>query len=144
MLTLLLSMCIGVLKTAHDSGRSKVWFIGAMIIAGLAICGDTNHWLTFGLFLAPLLFYVQETGYLHKLNKTNTLKADWKLWGYAYLITLCFMAPFTYTNPVYSLPLLLWPILLRNLVMANSKWWWVCTFCLFFSYSLLYLSLCQR
>lgn len=132
----LLALCIGLLKTSHDSGKSKVYFIIPMLIVTYA---STLDYIATVLFLLPLVPYAMETGYLHKLNKTNTPRADWKLWGYAYFITLCFMAPFAYTTWWYSLPLLLWPVMLRYLVIANSKWWWVCTFTLFFSYTLLYL-----
>ena len=138
MISLFYAMCIGVLKVAHDSGRSKLYFILAMLISSIAITWDALGTI---LFLAPLIIYVMETGDLHKLNKTNTSKADWKLWGYAYFVTLCFMVPFLFTTWWYSLPLLLWPVLLRNLTLANSKWWWVCTFTLFFTYSWGYLSL---
>jgi hypothetical protein len=132
---LLLAMCIGVLKVAHDSGKSKIFFILAMAIAGYAITLDYK--LT-AMFMVPLIVYVQETGYLHKLNKENSPKANWKLWGYAYFVTLCFMAPIAYHLWYASLPLLLWPVLLRYLYLPNSKWWWACTFALFFSYSLLF------
>ena len=132
---LLLATAIAALKLAHDSGKSKVFFILAMAISAYAV---SNSFITTGIFLAPLILYVMETGYLHKLNKTNSPKANWKLWGYAYLVTAAFMAPIAYNLWYAALPLLLWPVLLRYLVIANSKWWWVCTFILFFSYSLLY------
>ncbi len=138
MLPLLLATAIGVLKVAHDSGRSKLYFILAMIISPVMF--PIPWWLGVA-FLLPLLVYVQETGDLHKLNKTNTPKLSWKHLGYAYLVTNAFILPFLLTKWYMGLPLLLWPIMLRNLTYrtpSNAEWWWICTFSLFFSYSALY------
>ncbi len=143
MLILLLATCIGVLKVASDSGRSKLYFILAMAISVYTI---SNHWLPSLLFMLPLIVYVMETGDLHKLNKRNTPRINWSDAGYAMFLSICFTLPFLYTNMIYSLPLLLWPIALRNITYGlpqpdgtkGSEWWWICTFALFFSYSALY------
>jgi hypothetical protein len=59
------------------------------------------------------------------------------MWGFLYCLvcSLVFSLPFLYTNYLYALPLFLWPIVCRYCH------WWVCTFTLFFSYSLLYLTI---
>ncbi len=166
-LSLLFAIAIGVIKMATDAGRSKIWYIIAMIFA-ISTLATLDYYLI-AAFLAPLIFYILGTGQYHKAQANNRFndmyeikylddvvayitklivgkepKEPWfiaeyqndfrRMWGSVYCVicSLVFMLPFILTNFWYSFPLLLWVFAVRNLH------WWLATFTLFFSYSLLF------
>ena len=168
----LLALCIAVLKMAHDSGQSKIWFILAMAMSAYAV---SNDWVLMGAFMLPVLFYSMGSGAYMKANLSNTsddfkeikylddvvdfltllsvgkqpkslfLLDDWAneyrhTWGFIYcsICSFVFSLPFLLTNYLYALPLALWPYIVRNLDLPNSKWWPVSVAYLFGVYSLMY------
>jgi hypothetical protein len=181
-LSLLFATAIAVLKVNHDRGGSKFLFILAMIFT-ISSLSALNYWLI-AAFLAPLLFYVIDTGNLHQANlrsEPKPFKSYWildkpidKLATYlaelpdiyptirnmkhdieyyqargflsCLLVSFVFTLPFLFANYLYGLPLLFWPFCVRYITWGikqpdgtkGSEWWWVCTFILFFSYSLLF------
>jgi hypothetical protein len=181
-LSLLFATAIAVLKVNHDRGDSKILFILAMIFA-ISSLSALHYWLI-AAFLAPLLFYVIDTGNLHQANlrsEPKPFKSYWILdkpihwlatemanmfepkpyvktvdWDKDYaqargflsclLVSFVFTLPFLLTNYLYALPLLLWAFCVRYITWGikqpdgtrGSEYWWVCTFLLFFSYSLLF------
>lgn len=64
------------------------------------------------------------------------------------LISFVFTLPFLLTDYYRALPILLWPFCVRYITWGikqengsrGSEWWWICTFVLFFSYSVLFFT----
>jgi surface polysaccharide O-acyltransferase-like enzyme len=166
MITILFATAIAALKCSHDAGRSKIYFILAMVISCYTV---TQSIIQTILFMLPVIIYSEETGSMHKAKKGNTKNdyngykpIDWvifKLIGkppvepndayrleyglwYCFIISNIFMlAALIKTIINGNIFLSIAPLIALVLwyVIVRAFHWWFATSYLFFFYSLGFL-----